>query len=177
MFKSWGLISALSFVDDLETACKGNSIHKGTATCLFQRFIGEHAMAALSHGVKADKKNRQQEEKLPAYFEVVNYVLKTYATHHFITNAEANIISFKKPTCLSFARHFGALGEQAHICGIVYNEPRFKEFFIEDLYSSIRYSMQTYCGEHKEASLYCVARHVRNTMKLQEGCHSPTTLM
>lgn len=56
--------------------------------------------------------------------------------------------------------------------GCVYVESRLKGIFIGRLHSSIIYSMRTYFGAHKKATLHSLARDATFIVKLQRGSHS-----
>lgn len=108
---------------------------------LFSHSIQEVVKAALSHLMTADnKKNQEQEGKLTKYCEVVNYLLEMCGTDDVIDKAEADIKSHKQPTEWTAGRYYETLCKRALRCGMVYNEWRFKEFFIEGISSSICYS-------------------------------------
>lgn len=177
LFKPSRPISVLSVLDKLKTACDNNSIHKDAATWLFPHFVTEPAKAALPHRMTADKRNHQQGDKLTTYCQVINYLLETFATDNIIAEAESDITSFEKPVGTTGTRHFEILFEKALRCGVVYNEPRLKEIFIESLRSSICYSTRKYWGAHKGAKLHSLARYATNHVKLQENTHGTSSSM
>lgn len=76
------------------------------------------------------------------------------------------------PTC-----HFESLWEEALRCGMVYDEPWLEGIFIEGLCSSIWYSMRSYSGTPKAATLYSLMRHAKILVTLQQSCHNPASSM
>lgn len=63
------------------------------------------AKAVLSHRMSGTENNDDHKEgKFTSYCQVVNYLLKSYATDDAITETEANIMDYKQPGNMSAAR-------------------------------------------------------------------------
>lgn len=75
---------------------------------------------------------------------MASYWLKTYATDDIIAKAKAKIISFMQPADMTTVYHPEDLLEKAIRLGIVYIELIPAGIFIEEIDSSIRYSVRTY---------------------------------
>lgn len=72
---------------------------------MFPHFIPEPTNAAFSYRVTAEnKKKYRQEAKLAAYFQMVNYLLGTYATDDVICEAEAETVHFRRPIGIAAVR-------------------------------------------------------------------------
>lgn len=164
-------------LDNFKIACDSTSVQEGAAIWLFTHFIKERPKAALSGRVTAEKQKHQQEIKLVTYCQAVSFLLKTYATEDVIDEAETDVTSFKPPAGMTAVRYSEALTEETLRCGMLYNKPKLSRIFIEGLRSSICYSIRTYWGSHKEATLHSLARHTTSLVKLQKGSHSSGSSM
>lgn len=56
-------------------------------------------------------------------------------------------------------------------------KPMLKRIFIEHLCSSVRYSIDTFWGAHKESILHSLVCHATGLVKLQDGSDSPASSM
>lgn len=60
---------------------------------------------------------------------------------------------------MTAVRYSVAVWKEGLTCGMVYSEPWLREPFTEFVHPSNLYSMRTYRGAHREATLYTLGRH------------------
>lgn len=108
------------------------------------------------------------------YVQGGNYLLETSATYEVITEAEVEIVNFKKSAGMSTACYSEALWKTALRYETQYNEAGLKEILIEGLHCSTHYYMHTYCRAHKDANFLSFGYHTTSLVKLQEGTKIPS---
>lgn len=114
IFRPLYLISPLLFLDHFKTAYDSNSIQEGAVICSFHHVIRESDKAALLHQVTAvNKKDHQKEVKLTIFWEVVNYLLATYAIDSVIVEAEVESVNFRQPAMMTAVCYSKVLCEKA----------------------------------------------------------------
>lgn len=96
---------------------------------------------------------------------MANYLLEMYATDDVITDAEVNKTSFKQPDSKTSGHYTEALWEKAVGCGMVYKESRLKRICIDDIITSICYSIRTFRGGHREATIHSLVHHATNLVE------------
>lgn len=168
-------ISVVSFLSNFKSACDSNIIHEGAAILLVSYFSWKPANAALWHPLIADKKSHQQRDRLTTYCYVVNYLFKTYGTNNFIAEAEVEILNFKEPFEMFAVQYFQALREKAIWCGMVYNKQILNTIFTEGLHTFNRYSLCTYWGANRNATLQNLARHATSLVTSREKTEVSTS--
>lgn len=75
----------------VEVACNPNGIYKGVTMWLLYFFMEKKATTALSSRIALDAKllhKPHEEGTITPYCEVVNYLLKTYATNDIIMETD-----------------------------------------------------------------------------------------
>lgn len=90
------------------------------------------------------KRRSPKTDKKTLYFQVLSYLLSTYALEGVIAEVEAEITSFKQSEHMFAVRYLEISWENALSCGRVYEEAHLKGFFIEELHYSVRFAMRTY---------------------------------
>lgn len=162
VFKPTDPISVLSFLKYYNTACDSTSSHERAAIWLSSHFNLEPVKADLSHWVRADEKNRQQEGQLTIYFQAVNYSLQTNATDDDTAEAEAKIPSFKDSAGMTTVRYPEALLQKALRCVMIYNEPMLEWISIE-AYGFIFAIQCVPTGKHTKKLHYIAWLNTRQT--------------
>lgn len=82
---------------------------------------------------------------LTSYFEVVKYLRNTYATNDIFSEADVDIFH-KQPKDLNAVDYSHSLWTNTLRCGPVYEDYRLKSDFIENLGSSIRQIIGSFCS-------------------------------
>lgn len=89
-FKPSSLISALFFLQNIQTVWDINGIIEAATMWLFPNFMKDPAKARSAHRVCATKENElQQEGKLTTSYLVIKYSLATYTAEDVIVDIEA----------------------------------------------------------------------------------------
>lgn len=92
-------------------------------------------------------------ENIITYCRVEIYLLATYTAHDVIAKAEGKNRNLTQPEYMSAIRYSEVLWKEVSRCGSVYEEKRWKEVFVKILHVSVKFSMRTYCREHKDETI------------------------
>ena len=119
-------ISILAFLPQFKTACDTNGVHEGAETWLFQFFIKSPAKAALVARIRAPNKAKAKHGRkdgiLTSYVQVVNYLLRSYATDEVIDREDTKLHRFSQPDGMNETDYTHVLWENALRFGSVYDE-------------------------------------------------------
>lgn len=87
-----------SELQNFMTSFKSIGVHEGAITWSFIHFIKELCKFTFSYCMCCTKdKHALEEQKKKNYFQVVNYLLETYATDDAIFKVENDAMNHKKP--------------------------------------------------------------------------------
>lgn len=109
---------------------------------------------------------------MTSYFEVVKYLLGTYATDDVIAKIGAKILHFTQLSNMTPTEYVEMLSNKALRCDRVYDEYFFKEKFLEGLHGDSPYSMRSKWSLKKNATDYDLERHVTSLINLEHGWRS-----
>ena len=169
-------VSILSYLSTFKTACDSIGVHEGAAVWLFSAYMKEPAKAALTMRIESNvKKSKPSKGQLRTYSEIVNYLLKTYASDDVIAEAEEGLRHFVQAPGMTELDFATKLTLKVLRCGHVYNEAKMIGFFIEGLNESIRSSVRSYWGENPAADLSTLARKAASIAKLVGQTHRDST--
>lgn len=86
-------ISIIAFLSAFKPACDTNGMHKGADMWLLHFFMKKQAAAALKLRIALLPRScrRRKEGALTTYWEVVNYLLDTYATDDVVAKTHARM--------------------------------------------------------------------------------------
>lgn len=117
-------------------------------------------------GTAAGKKKQVKGGLLKTYCEVVNYLLKTYATNENISCAVRDIATYKKPDKMTPTEYGNALWMRTFVCGTVYDEDRVKGLFLEGLSECVKPAIDTFWGTHPTLDLHQLAAFATSSAAL-----------
>ena len=148
---------------------------------IFPYFMKEPAKSALNARI-APSAARRGPVKLRTYDQVVNHLIRTYATDDIIADTEADIDSFKQPQNKTASEYADLLHTKTLRAGAVYSDYRLKGLFIEGLHDSVRQNVRAYYTEHTKADIGALARYATSVLSLRRdhttpgsSSHRPTT--
>lgn len=115
-------ITILGFVPAFQMMCDMNGLHKGVTRWSSHHFTKKSAAAVPSaRPCPTSSCKSLQEEYLTSYFEVISYLLSTYATDDKLADADAEIIKCKQPQDLNAVDYLQSLRKRALNCSPVHN--------------------------------------------------------
>ena len=91
-------IAVLGFLARFKMACDHNGVSEGADVWCFQFYLTGQAHALFQSRIHGNNMavDAEQRELLETYAEVVNFLLRTYATDEFISEAVGNVTSFRQ---------------------------------------------------------------------------------
>ena len=154
-------IAVLNFLSRFTAACNQNSVHEGAALWCFQFFMTGTAMAKVQTRIVGESRvaDARGDEVLSSYPEVVNYLLRTYATNEVIAEAYAEVTNFLQSSRMSETEYGDRLWEKALRCGNVFSDSRLKLLFAEGLLPAIRTQMRHHLMTHPRIAFTELTRY------------------
>ena len=156
-------IAVLGFLARLKMACDHNGITEGAAVWCFQFYLTGQAHALLQshlHGntMAVDVERR---ELLRAYPQVVNFLLRTYATDEVISEAVGDVTSFRQSSNMTEEVYSNHLWDMALRCGTVFSDRRLKSLFVEGLLPATSAQVRNYLATHSYVDYQSVALYAQ----------------
>ena len=154
-------IAVLGFLARFKMACGHNEVSDGAAVWCFQFYLTGQAHDFLQsrlHGniVAVDAERR---EPLETYAEVVNFLLRTYATDEVISEAVGDVPSFRQSSNMTEEVHSNHLWDNALRCGTVFSDRRLKSLFFEELLPATHAQVRNYLATHPSVDNQAVSRY------------------
>lgn len=115
------------------------------------------------------QRNRQNEEPLTPYCEVVNYLLEAYVTDDVIAKTDAEIMGLSQQLNKTLIEYAKLLWAKALRCNPVYDKYVLKGDLIEGLQHSIHQSLHLLQSSSKHATVQDLTRHVASLYNLENG--------
>ena len=111
-------ITVLGFLAKFRDACDINHLSEGVAMWCFQFFLSGQAEALLQSRLAGGSMavDVEQEDLLRTYPQVVNFLLRTYATDEIIAEAYSDVMSFKQTSAMTEEQYSNLLWERALRC-------------------------------------------------------------
>ena len=91
-------------------------------------------------------------EALPTYCEVVNYLLRTFATHEVIATAYADLTSYVQATGMTETDYGDTLWDKTIRCGSVISQNRLWSMYVEGVLPSIGAQVRNHLETHSRLS-------------------------
>lgn len=149
-------INILGFLTRFKDACNHNSIHEGVAVWLLQYFVNgtapDNLQARLQTSTSMIVDSHEETDVLKTYPEVVNYLLKAYATDEEIATAYAEVISCKQETNKTETEFAEQGRTKARRCGLDFSERRLKSIFVDRLLPGIQATVRNHLGSARGLS-------------------------
>ena len=139
-------IAVLNFLNKFKAACDINRIPESLAVWCFQFFVTgrAHSLVMNRLTVQSIAVDVQQQDTLTSYREVVNFLLRTYATDEIIAESHQEVIAYQQSTNTTETDYGEKPWDKELRCGSVYSEKRVKGKFVEGLLPAIKAQMRTY---------------------------------
>ena len=153
-------IAVLGFLARFKMACDHNGISEGAAVWCFQFYLTGQAHALLQSRLHGNTMavDAEQRELLETYPEVVNYLLRTYATDEVISEAVGDVTSFRQSSNMTEEVYSNHLWDKALRCGTVFSDRRLKSLFVEGLLPATCAQVRNYLASHPSVDYQAVAR-------------------
>ena len=152
-------IGVLGFLYRFRNACNAAGVHEGAAMWLFQYFLAGPAESLVSLMITGESMVAQSPTVtlLQTYPEIVQLLLRTYATDTVLSSAAKDVEGFKqkKQTETEFAEQ---LKRRALLAGNVFSESRLKEIYLDGLLPHLRTNCGNYLVANPSASLLDLAQ-------------------
>ena len=158
-------ITVLRFLSRFRGACDQNGLHEGAALWCFQFFLTGSALARVQSRLLGESGavDGHRDEVLSSYPEVVNYLLRTYATDEIIAEAYSEVTNYIQSTGMSEMEYGDRLWRKALRCGNVFSDDRLKSLYAEGLLPAIRVQVRHHLTTHPRLSFMELTRYA-------EGC-------
>lgn len=156
-------ISVLGFLERFKTACNHNHVHEDAAIWLFQFFLEGQAQAMLQSrlvgsSMAIDAKHR---ELLTSYPQVVNFLIRNYATDEVIAEAYNEVINCKQAATMTELRYSQLLWDKALRCGTVFSDLRLKSLFADGVSEVIRAQVRNHLASHTSLDYHALVRYAQ----------------
>ena len=156
-------ISVLGFLERFKTACNHNFVHEDAAIWLFQFFLEGQAHAMLQSrlvgsNMAVDAKHR---ELLTSYPQVVNFLIRNYATDEVIAEAYNEVIGCKQVATMNELRYSQLLWDKALRCGTVFSDLRLKSLFADGVSEVIRAQVRNHLASHTSLDYHALVRYAQ----------------
>ena len=170
-FSSQDPIALLGFLARLRIACDHNGITDGVAVWCFQLYLTGQAHALIQSrligNTMADDVERR--ELLRTYQQVVNVLLRTYATEEVISEATGGLNSFRQSSNMTEEVYSNHLWDKALCCSTVFSDWRSKSLFVEGLLSATCTQVRNYLATHPDVDCQSIARYAQEMGGNQSG--------
>lgn len=115
---------------------------------LLQYFVNTTKKAELTVKMTKNEDLRNKQRRKLTSHEVVNYLLRTYATHELSAEDDAEIKQFRQHSRMSFSQYAQELQTKAHNFGTDYTEDCMKGIINEGLRESISLIVRNVWGHN-----------------------------
>lgn len=159
LFNGSDPITILTFLSSFRSSCDSIGVHEGAALWLFQYFLRDPAKASLTARLGRPHERGSKAGKLTSYCQVVNHLLRTFATDDIIAEAEADLTRCVQTDKMTEAQFEALLWKKALRCGSVFPETRLRSLFIEGLNATIRQIVRGEWARHPDADLGTLQRY------------------
>lgn len=106
---------------------------------------------------------------MSTYCEVVQYLIRTYASDDIIAQAEAELVNFRQPSNMNEETYAAALWEKALRCRPVYSEAKLKGLYIEGVHDAIRLNVRSHWATNSTADSNAIARYAASVATLTKS--------
>ena len=156
-------IAVLGFLARLKMACDHNGITEGAALWCFQFYLTGQAHALLQSRLNRNTMavDVERRELLRTYSQVVNFLLRTYATKEVISEAVGDVTSFRQSSNMTEEVYSNHLWDKAFSCGTVFSDRRSKSLFVEGLLPATCAQVRNYLATHPDVDYQSVARYAQ----------------
>ena len=156
-------IAVLGFLAQYKMACDRNGVSEGAAVWCFQFYLTGQAHALLQSRLHGNTMavDAEQRELLETYAEVVNFLLRTYATDEVISEAVGDVTSFRQSSNMTEEAYSNQLWDKALRCGTVFSDRRLKSLFVEGLLPATCAQVRNYLATHAGVDYQAVARYAQ----------------
>ena len=155
-------ITVLGFLARLNMACEHNGITEGAAVWCFQFYLTGKAHALLQSRLNGNMAvDVERRELLRTYPQVVNFLLRTYATDEVISEAVGYVTSFCQSSNMTEEVYSNHLWDKALRCGTVFSDRRLKSLFVEELLPATCAQVRNYLATHPDVDYQSVARYAQ----------------
>ena len=143
-------IAVLGFLARLKMVCDHNGITEGAAVWCFQFYLSGQAHALLQSLLNRNTMaiDVERRELLQTYQQVINFLLRTFATDAVISEAFGDVTSFRQSSNMTEEVYSNHLWDKALRCGTVFSGRRVKSLFVERLLSATCAQVCNYLATH-----------------------------
>ena len=159
MFDGKSPIAVLNFLSEFVEACDVNEVHEGAARWLFQYFVTGTAKDLFKRAAHGGSNKSAKMVQLTTYCAVVQYFLRTYASHEVIARAHEEVSLFKQSSSMKEEEFSQQLLDRAAKCGNVYPDNVLRSYFAEGVPTAIRQSVRQFLSNHPTCDLMQLAQY------------------
>ena len=156
-------IAVLGFVARFKMACDHKGVSQGDAVWCFQLYLTGQAHALLQSRLMGNAMavDAEQRDMLESYEEVVNFLLRTYATDETIAEAYTEVVSFRQSSNMTEEAYRNQLWDKALRCGTVFSDRRLKSLYVEGLLPATCDQVRNYLATDATVDYQAVARYAQ----------------
>ena len=157
-------ITVLDFLARFKDSCDRNNISEAAAVWCFQYFLDGQAANVVKTRLSGRSLavDASRADMLTSYEEVVQFLLKTYATEEAMAEAITDVENFKQSSSMDVQAYSDELWTRALRCGSVISSTRLKGYFIQGVLPAIRAGVRYYATEHPDATYEAVLSKARS---------------
>ena len=144
-------IAVLGFLARFKMACDHNGFSEGAAVWCFQFYLTGQAHALLQSRQHRNTMAvvAEQRQLLETYAEVVNFLLRTYATDEVISEAVGDVTSFRQSSNMTEEVYSNQLWDKALGCGTVFSNRLLKSLFVKGILPATCAQVRNYLATHR----------------------------
>ena len=156
-------IAVLGFLAQFKMACDHNGVSEGAAVWCFQLYLTGQAHAFPQSRLHGNSMaiDAEQRELSETYAEVVNFLLRTYATDEVFSKAVGDVTSFCQSSNMTEEVYSNQLWDKALRCGTVFSDRRLKFLFVEGLLPATCAQVRNYLATRPSVDYQAVARYAQ----------------
>ena len=176
-FRGQDPIAGIGFLARFKMACDHNVVSEGAAVGCFQFYltVQTHALHQSRLHRNTMAVDAEQREMLETYAEVVNFLLRTYATDKVISEAVGDVTSFCQSSNMMEEVYSNQLWDRALRCGTVFSDGPLKSLFVEELLPATCAQVRNYLVTHPGVDYQAVARYAQAIGETQRSARRQAT--
>ena len=171
-------IAILGFLTQFRNACYHNDVSEDKAVWLFQHYLAGRALNLIQSRMTDTSlvvDDGDHKEALSTYCEVVNYLLRTFATNEVIATAYTDLTSYVQATGMTETDNGDKLWDKTIRCGSVISQTRLRSMYAEDVLPSIRAQVRNHLATHTRLSYDEVVRYAQALGDSVRAARKPNT--
>ena len=163
MFSGQDLISMLGFFARFKMACEHNETAEGASVWCFPFFLTgqDRALRQSRLNLNTMAVDVERQQLLRTYPQVVNVLLRPYATDEVVSEAVGDVTSFHQISNMTEEVYSNSLWDKALRCSTIFSCRRLKSLFVEGLLPATCEQVRNYLATHPDVDYQSIARYAQ----------------